>query len=448
MRLFGTDGIRATVNKYPMIPEVVCKVGMAAANILKHSDKGNKILIGKDTRISGDMIESALISGLCSMGMNVILSGVIPTPAVAFLTRTLRLAAGIMISASHNSFQDNGIKFFGFNGFKLPDKTEEEIEKFVINGKFYYRPTGVSIGRVYRLEDATGRYIEFIKSSIPKEFRLKDMKIVVDCANGAAYKVTPILLNELGADVVVINDQPNGVNINFRCGSTDLKYLKDEVIKQNAFLGIAHDGDADRTILIDEKTNEIDGDLLMALCAIEMKKRNKLKTNTIVTTIMTNLGIEKYLQNKGINMIRTKVGDKYVLEKMLRGGYNFGGEKSGHIIFLDYNTTGDGPITALQMLYLIKLKNKPLSEIVSEIVSELYPQKFINIEVKNKKVIKNEKVENTINKLSKKLNKDGRIIVRLSGTEQKIRIMVEGKDENIIEEIAQEISEVIKSNDW
>jgi len=444
MRLFGTDGIRATVNNHPMTPETVLKIGMAAAHILKEKHGRNMILIGKDTRLSGYMIESALTSGICSMGMNVTLVGPLPTPGIAFLTRTLRLDAGIVISASHNPFEDNGIKFFSSEGFKLPDEVEKKIEELVLDdGLSKNRPKGSNIGKAFRLDDATGRYIEYIKSTIPKGITFDGIKIVVDCANGAAYKTTPWLLRELGADVISINDRPDGININAGCGSLHAEGLQKAVKLHKADIGIAHDGDADRTIFCDEKGRMVDGDKVMAMCAVEMKKKQTLKKDTVVSTVMSNLGLEKYLEMNNIKLIRTKVGDRYVLERMLDGGYNLGGEQSGHIVFLDHNTTGDGPLTAVHVLYLMKINDSALSKLVSGI--KLYPQILTNVEIEHKHDIKTiPEIENTIKAAEKKLAGRGRILVRPSGTEPKIRIMIEGGDLKLITKLSKDISRVIK----
>ncbi len=444
MKLFGTDGIRGRVNRVPMTPEIVLKVGMAAAKVLRKEEGRNLVLIGKDTRISGYMIESALTSGICSMGMNVILVGPIPTPGIAFLTRTMRLDAGVVISASHNPFEDNGIKFFSHDGFKLPDEVEREIERLVKDDSFLEkRPTGASIGKTYRLEDATGRYIEFIKSTIPKGMNLEGLKVVVDCANGAAYKITPEVLTELGAEVITINNNPDGTNINDCCGSTDLSHLKEEVLHSAAHVGIAHDGDADRTLFVDEKGREVDGDKVLAVWAVALKKEGRLRNDAVVATVMSNLGVEHYLERKGIRLIRTNVGDRYVVEEILRGGYNLGGEQSGHIIFFDYNTTGDGPVTALQMLYLMKKTGMTLSEMVSDIF--LYPQILENVKVKRKDVVTKSGVVRKIKEAEKILDGKGRVLVRPSGTEQKVRVMVEGSDRETIESVAAGIVEAIVS---
>ena len=444
MRLFGTDGIRATVNNHPMTPETVLKIGMAAAHILKEKHGRNMILIGKDTRLSGYMIESALTSGICSMGMNVTLVGPLPTPGIAFLTRTLRLDAGIVISASHNPFEDNGIKFFSSEGFKLPDEVEKKIEELVLDdGLSKNRPKGSNIGKAFRLDDATGRYIEYIKSTIPKGITFDGIKIVVDCANGAAYKTTPWLLRELGADVISINDRPDGININAGCGSLHAEGLQKAVKLHKADIGIAHDGDADRTIFCDEKGRMVDGDKVMAMCAVEMKKKQTLKKDTVVSTVMSNLGLEKYLEMNNIKLIRTKVGDRYVVERMLDGGYNLGGEQSGHIVFLDHNTTGDGPLTAVHVLYLMKINDSALSKLVSGI--KLYPQILTNVEIEHKHDIKTiPEIENTIKAAEKKLAGRERILVRPSGTEPKIRIMIEGGDLKLITKLSKDISRVIK----
>lgn len=444
MKLFGTDGIRGTVNKYPMTPDIVLKIGMAVAYLLKAKSVRNTILIGKDTRLSGYMIESALTSGICSMGMNVTLVGPLPTPGIAFLTRTLRLDAGIVISASHNPFEDNGIKFFSSDGLKLSDDIEEKIEKLVFDNElFNKRCSSSEIGKAFRLDDATGRYIEYIKSTIPKGTTLDRIKVVVDCANGAAYKTTPWLLSELGAEVISINNKPDGTNINENCGSLNVEGLRKAVKKYNADVGIAHDGDADRTILCDEKGRVVDGDKIMGVWALEMKKNRTLKNNTVVATVMSNMGLEKFLLQNDIRLIRTKVGDRYVVEKMLEGDFNFGGEQSGHIIFFDYNTTGDGPLTALQVLYLMKKKDMALSKLVSGI--KLYPQILKNIVIENKHDIKDyPEIMDAIKKAEETLSGNGRVLVRPSGTEPKIRIMVEGKNIKDITKISNIIAKKIK----
>ncbi|NWF52682.1 MAG: phosphoglucosamine mutase [Nitrospirae bacterium] len=444
MRLFGTDGIRGTVNKHPMTPEMVLRIGMAAAHILRNTRGKNMILIGKDTRLSGYMIESALTSGICSMGMNVMLVGPLPTPGIAFLTRTLRLDAGIVISASHNPFEDNGIKLFSSEGFKLPDSIEKKIEELMLaQGLQRHRPKGAEIGKAYRLDDASGRYIEYIKSTLPKGMTFEGVKVVVDCANGASYKITPLLLQELGAEVIAINDKPNGININVNCGSLHIDGLLQAVKRYKADIGIAHDGDADRTIFCDEKGKIFDGDHVIGIWAVEMKKQGLLKKDTVVTTVMSNLGFEEYLKKNGIKLVRTHVGDRYVVQEMIKGGYNLGGEQSGHIVFFNFNTTGDGPLTAVQVLHLMMKKEAPLSRLASEI--ELYPQILINVEVKNKHGLKtNPQIEEAIKTAERELAGKGRVLVRSSGTEQKVRVMLEGKELSLITKLGKDISKVIK----
>jgi len=445
MKLFGTDGIRGRANQLPMTGEMAFEIGRAAAYVLKKKHGRNMILIGKDTRLSGYMLESALTSGMCSMGMDVVLVGPMPTPGIAFVTRSLRVDAGIVISASHNPYDDNGIKFFSSKGFKLPDSIEREIEDAVFSGKLKdIRPLGSEIGKAHRVDDASGRYIEFVKATFPRGMTLEGVKIVVDCANGAAYKITPFVLDELGADVIAINNKPDGKNINANCGSTHPQLMQKEVLRHKAHIGIAHDGDADRAIFCDEKGEIIDGDKIMAICALDMKKEKKLKNNILVATVMSNLGFELFLKKSGIKLLRTQVGDRYVVEEMLRQGCNLGGEQSGHIIFMDYNTTGDGAITALQVLAVMCKTGKPLSQLASGI--PIYPQVLLNVPVpKPGKIEKFPAVMSAIKKAEKELNK-GRILVRPSGTEPKIRIMIEGNNMHKITALAEKLAEVIKSN--
>ncbi len=443
-KLFGTDGIRGKVNHFPMSPETVLRIGMAAALSLKKNQGRNMVLIGKDTRLSGYMIESALTSGICAMGMNVILVGPLPTPGVAFLTKTLRLDAGVVISASHNPYDDNGIKFFSSQGFKLPDEIEQKIEEMAQDeGFFRKRPDGQSIGKAFRLEDARGRYIEYIKATIPKNETLEGMKIVVDCANGAAYKITPLVMEELGAEVITINDSPDGTNINASCGSLCTGRLREAVLAHKADLGVAHDGDADRTILIDEKGETVDGDHMMGIWARELKNEGKLAGDTVVATIMSNLGVERYLEGHGIRLLRAKVGDRFVTEQMLKGGFTLGGEQSGHIVNFHLNTTGDGPITALHMVHLVKKLALPLSEIKAPI--PVYPQVLENVAVKTKiNPAGIEGLSDLIKKAEMELAENGRVLVRPSGTEPKIRVMVEGKDSRTVSRLVREISAYIR----
>ncbi len=444
MKLFGTDGIRGKANQPPMTGEIAFEIGRAAAYVLKKKHGREMILIGKDTRLSGYMLESALTSGICSMGMDVVLVGPMPTPGIAFVTRSLRVDAGIVLSASHNPYDDNGIKFFSSDGFKLSDSIEREIEKAVFSKRLgSIRPEGSEIGKAHRVADAAGRYIEYVKSTFPKGMTLEGKKIVVDCANGSTYKITPWVLSELGADVISINDRPDGKNINAECGSTYPEAMQKAVLDNKADIGISHDGDGDRAIFCDEKGEIVDGDKIMAMCALDMKKEKRLKNNTIIATVMSNIGFEMFLKKSGIRVIRTQVGDRYVVEEMLRRGCNLGGEQSGHIIFMDYNTTGDGAITALQVLAVMCKTEKPISKLSS--IVPIYPQILVNVPVsKPKSIDKFPAVITAIKKAEKKLG-SGRILVRPSGTEPKIRVMVEGNNMHKITGIAEEIAEVIKS---
>lgn len=443
MKLFGTDGIRGEVNTHPMTPETVLRLGTAAATVLKKEHGRNMVLIGKDTRLSGYMIESALTSGICSMGMNVTLLGPLPTPGVAFLTRALRADAGIVISASHNPYEDNGIKIFSADGFKLPDELEQKMEKLVLSRTLpFRRPAGNGIGKAFRLDDAVGRYIEYIKSTIPKGMTLEGIRVVVDCANGAAYKVTPWVLEELGAEVVRINASPDGVNINDRCGSLHLDALAASVRKHRAHVGVAHDGDADRTLFCDSRGRVVDGDHVLGMWAVEMKGAGRLNGDAVVATVMSNMGLEKYLERHGIRLIRTRVGDRYVTEHMLRKGYNLGGEQSGHIVFFDYNTTGDGPITALHVLHLMKKTSRSLAELAGGI--RKFPQVLINVPVKSRSGWKDDRaVKERIRQAESRLGGSGRVLVRPSGTEPKVRVMVEGEDEKLIRKLGDEIAGLI-----
>ncbi|MGC8937452.1 MAG: phosphoglucosamine mutase [Thermodesulfovibrio sp.] len=447
MKLFGTDGIRGTINQYPMIPELCMKVGMSLCFILKQRISHKpKILIGKDTRISGYMIESALTAGITSMGGDVYLVGPIPTPAIAFLVKSMRQDAGMVISASHNPFPDNGIKIFSNDGFKVSEDIENTIEKFLNEPDFpQSRPQAKALGKAFRIEDAVGRYIEFVKSTLPKNFTFEGLKVVIDPANGAAYKITPTLFRELGAEVITINDKPDGLNINRECGALYPQELIKKVIETQANLGIAHDGDADRTILIDEKGNIIDGDIILSIWATELKKQKRLKKNTVVATVMTNSGVENYLKTQGIKLIRTQVGDRYVVEEMLKGGYNLGGEQSGHIVCLDYSCTGDGAITAVQVAYIMMKNGKFLSELTKEI--SRYPQLLKNIRIperisKEEAIKKLEDLNFKISKLQQEIK--GRILIRPSGTEPKIRIMVEEEDPGRANKILEELEELVK----
>lgn len=435
-KYFGTDGVRGKANHYPMTPDFALKLGQAAATIFKRGAKKHKIVIGKDTRISSYMFEYAIASGICSMGVDVVLVGVLPTPAISFITRSLRADAGIVISASHNPYYDNGIKFFSSDGYKLPDDVELEMERIIDSGEISLDPV---VGRVTRIETAIGRYVEFAKSSFDKSYDLSGLKIVLDCANGAMYKVAPMAFSELGADVVVINDKPNGYNINENCGAVYPDTLAKKVIEVGADLGISFDGDGDRAIFVDEHGVVVDGDYILGICGKFMKERGLLNNDTLVATVMSNIGFEKSLNKIGINVVRCDVGDRYVIEKMRSLGINLGGEQSGHIIFSDYNTTGDGLITALQLLKVIVLTGKRLSEL-QEFIS-VYPQVLKNTVVPQKIPIN--ELKNTsklIKDFSEQLGSDGRILVRYSGTENKLRVMVEGADYQKIDYIANSIT--------
>lgn len=439
-KLFGTDGIRGVANQYPMTPELILRVGKAIASSL--DKKKPKILIGKDTRISGYLIESALTSGICSQGADVLLVGPMPTPAIAYLTKLFEADAGIVISASHNPAEHNGIKIFDKNGFKLSDDTERKIEKAVLSENISNKNiNGDKIGKAFRIDDASKRYIEFAKSTTKDS--LKGFKIVLDCANGAAYHIAPDIFKKLGAEVIVLNNKPDGLNINLNCGALHPEVIKEKILEEKADIGIALDGDADRIIAVDEKGNIVDGDHIMAIFAIEMKNNNKLRENTVVATTMSNIGFEIAMKNNGIDLIRTDVGDRYVIEEMKTNNYNLGGEQSGHIIFFDYIPTGDGIITALQIMNIMKNTKKKLSELKECMTT--FPQLIKNIEVKEKKPFEEmNSVIDSIKQAENHLKDNGRVIVRYSGTENKARVMIEGKDKTLIEKIADNIINEIK----
>lgn len=444
-RLFGTDGIRGEANLFPMTPEIALQVGRAIGYLLRgiHT-KNSKVIVGKDTRISGYIFESALTSGLCSMGIYSWLVGPLPTPAVAFLTRDMRADAGIMISASHNPYHDNGIKIFDKDGFKLSDELELKIEELVFDEKFKdLRVLKDELGKAFRVKDALGRYAVHIKSVVPSNINFEGVKVVIDCANGAAYQIGPQILEELGAEVIAIGCSPNGVNINDRCGALYPEVIREEVIKNQAHLGIALDGDADRIVVIDEKGDLIDGDYLIGLFAKEFKRKGLLIGDTVVTTVMSNLGLELFLKSLGIRLIRTSVGDRYVVMKMRELNALLGGENSGHIIFLDKTTTGDGLLTGLRLLSLLVEKQRPLSEIAKPF--EKFPQILKSIKVKKKLPVEAiDGLEEMIEKARKKLGQTGRILVRPSGTESKYRIMVEGENPDLIEEISEELKNFLQ----
>jgi len=444
-KLFGTDGIRGIANQYPMTAEMALNIGRATAYQFKKKGHVPKIIVGKDTRISGYMLESALVSGICSMGVNAIMVGVMPTPGIAYLTSSMRADAGIVISASHNPLQDNGIKIFSGEGFKLPDEKELAIEDFIFaNNSHKLHPAPGDLGKVYRLEDARGRYTVFLKHSFSKEFTLEGTKIVLDCANGATYRVAPDTIFELGAEVTTLFDHPDGVNINVNCGSQHPETLAEEVVNRKADVGFAFDGDGDRLIAVDEKGSVLTGDQILAVCAYMMKKEGTLANNLVVRTIMSNIGLSVALEKLGIDSVMTKVGDRYVLEEMLSRGAALGGEDSGHLLFLRHHTTGDGIITALQLLAAMKREGKPLSELAT--VMEVFPQVLINIDVKMRPELSTvPEIVEAINDVEKALGTRGRVLVRYSGTQNMCRVMVEGPTYGDTEKYCKQIAEVVKA---
>jgi phosphoglucosamine mutase len=443
-RLFGTDGVRGVANIEPMTAEMALKLGRAIAYVYKKEPHRHRIVIGKDTRLSGYMIESAMVAGICSMGVDVLMVGPLPTPGIAFITSSMRADAGVVISASHNPYQDNGIKFFSSEGLKLPESMELEIEDFIFENKDpSHRPTADEVGKAYRLDDAIGRYVVYIKNTFPKELTLEGLKIAVDCANGAAYKVAPEVFYELGAEVIPIGVTPDGANINKECGALYPEVVSKAVVETGADVGIAIDGDGDRCIMVDETGRILDGDFIMAIIANAMIKEGTLKEKTLVTTIMSNIGLEEALARMGGKLLRTSVGDRFVVEEMLRRGLNFGGEQSGHLIFLDHTTTGDGTISALQVLTRMVKEGKKLSELAS--VMERYPQVLKNVKIKKKeKMSEIDSISKKVAAIEEKLGDKGRVFVRCSGTEPLARITIEGSDEGEIEGYADEIAAVIE----
>jgi phosphoglucosamine mutase len=438
---FGTDGIRGRTNEAPMTAEVAQRVGQAAGAHFMRGDHRHRVVIGKDTRLSGYMMESALISGFTSVGMDVVMVGPVPTPAVAMLTRSMRADLGVMISASHNPFFDNGIKLFGPDGYKLSDDTESRIEALLDQPPQLVPPE--QIGRARKIEDARGRYIHFAKSTFPEHLRLDGLKIVVDCANGAAYQVAPSALWELGADVVTLGVTPNGFNINDGCGSTAPALLQARVVEEGAQIGIALDGDADRLIVVDEKGTVIDGDQLMALIGLSWSKRGLLRGGGVVATIMSNLGLERFLAGQQLELVRTKVGDRYVLETMRERGFNVGGEQSGHIILSDYATTGDGLVAALQILAALVEGGRPASELLR--LFEPLPQLLKNVRFSGGQPLETSPVKAAIADAEARLSGTGRLVIRKSGTEPLIRVMAEGEDEKLVEDVVDQICEAVKA---
>lgn len=444
-KLFGTDGIRGEANQYPMTPEIAFGVGRAIAHLFKKEGHRAVIIIGKDTRLSGYMLESSLEAGITSMGGYSYLVGVMPTPAIAFVTQSMRADAGVVISASHNPFQDNGLKIFGGDGYKLSDDQEDVIEDLILNNKLSdLLPTGQNIGKAFRLEGVNGRYIVFAKNTFPRHLSMEGMKIVLDTANGATYRVAPDTFTELGASVEVIHKTPNGVNINDKCGSQHTEVLREKVVESGAALGLAFDGDGDRLIAIDEKGREITGDQIMVICANILKKEGKLKNDLLVTTVMSNLGLTVACKKYGFRHHASKVGDRYVLEDMKKLDGIIGGEEAGHMIFLDHHTTGDGIIAALQLVAAMVKEGKPLSELAR--MMDIFPQKLINVDVKSKPDIdKVPKLADAIKQVEKELGDEGRVLVRYSGTQNMCRVMVEGPSDSVTEKYCRQLAEVVKS---
>ena len=441
-KLFGTDGIRGTANIAPMTAEIALKVGMAAGRLFTRGDHRHTVVIGKDTRLSGYMLEPSLAAGFIGMGMDVIMVGPMPTPGVAMLTRSLRADLGVMISASHNPYQDNGIKLFGPDGYKLSDESEAEIELLVENGVNSYLVEPNELGRAKRLDDAEGRYIEFAKQTFPRGMRLDGLKIVIDCAHGASYKVAPAALWELGADVVKLGVEPDGFNINEGCGSTNTDLMRRTVVETGADLGIALDGDADRVMVADETGRLLDGDQLMALIADSWRRAGRLRGGGIVGTVMSNLGLEQFLRKIGLSLIRTQVGDRYVVEHMRAHDFNIGGEQSGHIILHDYNSTGDGLIAALEVLSVIVRAEKPASEVGG--IFHPLPQLLRNVRFNGAPPLESDSVRKAVKAGEEKLGDTGRLLIRKSGTEPVIRVMAEGEDEALIAEVVDDICSAVE----
>ena len=451
-KIFGTDGVRGVANVEPVTAETALKLGRAAAHVFTTLNPRAhpaglrpKIVLGKDTRLSGYMLENALVAGITSLGVDVLLIGPLPTPGVAYITRSLRADAGIVLSASHNPYEDNGIKFFRHDGYKLDDEVEQQIEQLVFAGEIdSIRPTAKKIGRATRIDDALGRYVEFAKASFPRGMSLEKMRIAVDVGNGAAYKSTPCVLRELGAEVIVSHNQPNGTNINAGCGSTHPEEIQRLVKKSKATVGISNDGDADRVLLCDETGEIVDGDEILAMASIDLLGRDQLTENTLVATVMSNFGLDEALVAHGGKVVRTKVGDRYVIEEMVRRNLNLGGEQSGHMIFRDFTTTGDGIISALQILRIMQATGKPLSELKKCLTK--YPQAQRNLRVKEKPSLDSlGEVMRLVGETEKQLDRKGRVLLRYSGTEPKIRLLIEGREPDEIERQANRIADAIQS---
>jgi phosphoglucosamine mutase len=444
-RMFGTDGVRGIANVHPITAEMALEIGRATAYVCKkHKTRRHSIAIAKDTRVSGYMLESALTAGICSMGVDVLLMGPMTTPGLAFLTKSMRADAGMVISASHNPYQDNGIKIFSRNGFKLPDAEEDEIEELITSGRIKdIRPTADDIGKAYRIDDASGRYIVFCKNSFPEEVSLEGMKIVIDCANGATYRLAPKIFSELGANVTSIHCDPNGININDHCGSQHTENLRAKILETGADIGLAFDGDGDRLIAVDEKGKEMSGDQILVICAKMYKELGLLKNNLVIATVMSNFGFFAALKQLGIQEGVSKVGDRYVLEMMQQKDAIIGGEESGHVIFLNHQTTGDGIITALQLLCAVRRSNQPLSELAK--LMTLSPQKIINVNVKDKPPLEGiTELQEAIKTAESELKDKGRVLIRYSGTQSMCRVMVEGPTEDMTGRLARTLADVVQ----
>ncbi|NWF94066.1 MAG: phosphoglucosamine mutase [Syntrophaceae bacterium] len=443
-KLFGTDGIRGIANVEPMTGELAMHLGRAIAYLFKEAKGRHRIVVGKDTRLSGYMLETALASGICSMGADVMLVGPLPTPGIAFITTSMRANAGVVISASHNPYYDNGIKIFSHTGFKLPDEMEHRIEELIFSNHLHsLRPTASEVGKAHRIDDAIGRYVVFLKNTFPNDLTLDGLRIVLDCANGATYKVAPMVFEELGADLIPVGVEPDGENINAGCGSLHPELTRRLVLEKGADIGMALDGDGDRIIFVDQHGNQVDGDHILAICGLQMLSEGRLKKKTLVTTVMSNGGLDRAMERSGGKVVRTQVGDRYVVEEMVRGDYNLGGEQSGHTIFLDYNTTCDGILTALQVLAIMKRKERPLHEL-AEVMKPL-PQFLYNVEVVEKKELSDiPELQKKVKKIERALGRSGRILIRYSGTEPLLRIMVEGEDEAKLKGYGQDLVDLLK----
>ena len=443
-KLFGTDGVRGVANKEPMTADIAMRLGRAIAHLCRAHSGRHRIVVGKDTRLSGYMLENAMVAGICSMGVDAFVIGPLPTPGVAFITQSMRADAGVMISASHNLFQDNGIKFFQRDGYKLPDEDEEEMERLIFSDHLSsLQPTADNVGKAFRIDDARGRYIVFAKETFPKDLSLEGLNIVLDCANGAAYRVAPTVFSELGAEVVAIGVDPDGKNINEDCGSQHAERMASLMQEREADIGIALDGDGDRVILADEQGRIVDGDAVMAFCGREMIRTGHLPQDTVVATVMSNIGLELALKEVGGKLVRTAVGDRYVVEEMRRSNYLLGGEQSGHLIFREYTTTGDGIITALQVLAMIKRTGLKMSELSGQM--KRMPQVLLNVQVERKMPLHEApEVEDHVKRVEQELGDSGRVLVRYSGTEPLLRIMIEGPDSDHIHRTAEEIAETVR----